>query len=464
MKTLIIPLEIKHREYLGGIILAYFALKNGWTVYFGQKSQIFPFINTLPKSIWYLKSIVPGEIQNLKKIKKYGHKITTLDIEGLILSNGKFGALKRYSEKTIELTDKIFFWGFESHFNPVYNVFNSIKNKSYVTGSPIVDSWKIEKNKINFNNRKYKNNILISVNFARADPKFKKVRKEYENYFSGLDNYPPKEINQYKKLLDNEYKLKELSYNHFKEIIPKLADKFNQFNIVVRPHPEENINFWKNFLKKYKNVSVNNQETTSKQLLECDYFIHFNSTMSVQSCFFEKYTIMYNPIKDLDALSAISPITNDVSIICHNENDLFFNILNPDTTKMKNKNIVLDKYIETSDSFSSIQIINEIDNIQNNNFDNNDKTNSLYSIYSYLNYHLKFYILFLIGFMTYWIPYFRLKYGKFSWRYKLGKKKWSFTTSRNIKDTFRYLFDDEDYNNKIKIKKHFSGFFKFYLK
>ena len=88
MKTLIIPLEIKHREYLGGIILAYFALKNGWTVYFGQKSQIFPFINTLPKSIWYLKSIVPGEIQNLKKIKKYGHKITTLDIEGLILSNG----------------------------------------------------------------------------------------------------------------------------------------------------------------------------------------------------------------------------------------------------------------------------------------------------------------------------------------------------------------------------------------
>ena len=95
MKNLIIPIEIKHRELQGAIVLSYIALKRGWTVYLGQKSQIFPFIKFFQNQ-YYFKSIVP-ELSNLLKIKSSDHKITTLDVEGLILSNGKFGAIKRYS-------------------------------------------------------------------------------------------------------------------------------------------------------------------------------------------------------------------------------------------------------------------------------------------------------------------------------------------------------------------------------
>ena len=202
MKNLIIPIEIKHREILGAISLSYSALNNGWTVFLGQKSQIFPFIPFFYKSIWFLKSIVPGEISNLIKIKKYGHKLTTLDVEGLILSNGDFGPIKRYSEQTIELAEAIFYWGAESHYEPVKKVFPNIKNKSFVTGSPIVDTWFLEKN--NFYSKKKlikktNKSILISVNFARADPKLKKARKFYEKFYSGFQNFRGNDIVNYNK-------------------------------------------------------------------------------------------------------------------------------------------------------------------------------------------------------------------------------------------------------------------------
>ena len=96
-KNLIIPLEIQKRELNPAINLVIEALKKNWTVFIGQKQQLFPFIKTLPKSVWYLKSIVPGEHTLIKKIYSSKHLITTMDIEGLIPANIPNAYKQRYS-------------------------------------------------------------------------------------------------------------------------------------------------------------------------------------------------------------------------------------------------------------------------------------------------------------------------------------------------------------------------------
>lgn len=467
MKNLIIPVEIKHRELQGALILSYFALKMGWTVSLGQKSQIFPFIKYFSKSIWFLKSIVPGELSNLKKIKSFGHKLTTLDVEGLILSNGKFGVIKRYSKESINLVDKIFFWGKKSHYEPVYKIFPEIKNKGYITGSPIIDGWYFEK--LNFK-KKYNNKktILVSVNFARADPKFKNARKVYEKFYSGFKNYTKNELNEYTNLIESEYKLKDESFFHFKELIPKLCSEFVNYNIIVRPHPEENIDFWIKYLSKFDNVKVDNQVSTSSQLLSCDYFIHFNSTMSIQSCYLDKMTIMYNPIKDVNLNNAISPITQDVSIICDNINDLFHHIKKPNHKKMSQKKNKINLYIkyknEINKELSSILILNELEKIEISSTNSKDNLYSFLSIYSYLVFHLKFFILFLLGQLSFIAPFLKKKYERFKWRYVLGKKKWDKTSNKNLIDYFQSLINDKEFLNQLIVKKHFGGFFILKLK
>ena len=45
-------------------------------------------------NFWFLKSIVPGQLLNIKKNKKKINFISTLDIEGLNPMPGKLGVIK----------------------------------------------------------------------------------------------------------------------------------------------------------------------------------------------------------------------------------------------------------------------------------------------------------------------------------------------------------------------------------
>jgi len=437
MPTLIIPVEIQHREIHAASILALEALRQNWTVYLGQKQQIFPFIKFFPKSFWYLKSIVPGETDNLKKIKKYGHIISTLDIEGLILSNGDFGVHKRYSDLSLSLADRIFFWGKISHYEPVLKCFPSIKSKAFLSGSPVVDAWNIEKNKKITKSNGNQKSILISVNFARADKRLQKIRKEYEAFYSGIKKKSENSIDNY-NILELEYELKDKSFEIFKNIIPKIAKEFQSYKIIVRPHPEENKKFWINYLKNYKNIKVNNSKTTSDQLLNCDIFIHFNSTMSIQSNFFNKTTIMYNTIKDIKLNSVISPITQNVSILCDSEIKLFEIIKNHEKIKYEYESDI-NNYIEINNNENcngnSEKIMKNLDDYHKGlplKEDLNDYTNSLNAFLDFLNYHFKYFAMFSIGIASFLLVFLKKKYRRFSWRYVIGKKKWSRLTKQKF--------------------------------
>ena len=83
-KYLYLPLEIAIREFDGKATLAYEAAKRGWNVIITNKLKLYSQLKNLPKGIFLIKSAVPGEIDQLKKIKKYGHKILLLDEEGVV--------------------------------------------------------------------------------------------------------------------------------------------------------------------------------------------------------------------------------------------------------------------------------------------------------------------------------------------------------------------------------------------
>ena len=97
---------------------------------------------------FFYKSAVPGEEKNIMKIKDHNHKLTVLDIEGLVLAPEPIGAKRRYSNKNISKLDHVFFWGRED-YNRAIKKFPKIKKKSSILGSHIVNKWKIFKKKNN---------------------------------------------------------------------------------------------------------------------------------------------------------------------------------------------------------------------------------------------------------------------------------------------------------------------------
>ena len=287
-KTLFIPMEIFDRELGGALTLSKVAIENNWRVIIGGKSSIFPYLSKFRNSpgVFFLKSIVPGETHIQKKIIDYGHKITSLDVEGLVPSAGTEGVKIRYSKESINLSDYLFFWG-RSGYETVKSVFPSIKEKSDITGSPIIDYFNIiskSKKKPNLKT------ILIATSCGSA------------NHISGT-NYSKRALYSAAKNLsdvdkakiEEELLLDEFIFNYWKDFVPMLAKKFYDYKIILRPHPSESKIFWVKYFKNFSNISIERGGPITDSILNSSAFIHYNSTAAVTSVILNTPTFMPIP-------------------------------------------------------------------------------------------------------------------------------------------------------------------------
>ncbi len=444
-KKLVIPVEIRSRELDAAIVLTNQAIKKGWTVFLGQKQHIWPMIELLKGSVYFLKSIVPGEYDNLKKIKKNKNFITSLDIEGLNMGVEPIGVTRRYSKQTIEIADRLFFWGLND-FLRVKSKFKAIKKKSFITGSPVVDAWKIQLKKLD--KIKGDNSILISMNFMRGDPSIKHVKFDLEKLMMG-----PKINKKQIDFLKREYELKDLSFKDFFEISGFLAKHFKKRKIIIRPHPEEDISRYKPLEKKFKNLIVDNHTSRIDQLKRCSAFIHFNSTMSVQAYFMKKNVIMYNPVKNKRALSILCPVPKIVSQEIKNKKKLLSSIKKPRERKVKIKNL-----LENFKNDSSKKIVQNLDYLVKGKkkiYENQLKFVPV--IYYLTKYKLKQYLFFLAGVLSFLIPKLRKKYWRGRFFFKFKNSKWTPLAKNQLIELLNYYNCEKI--NKLKIKKHLSGMF-----
>lgn len=473
-KFLVIPIEIQKRELLPACNILIEAINNGWSIFIGQKQEIFPFIEILPKSVWYLKSIVPGEISLLKKIKKNNHAITTLDIEGLITPNIKNSLKTRFSKNTIALADAIFFWG-KNQYSSFRDNFKSIKlQKLFVTGSPVADEWLKSAHNIK---KKISNEkkILIIPSFGYANTETKNLNLIYafdnigvKNFYGNLKNKSKISKRIFNNII-NDFNSQKLAYSSFCKMIPKLCKTFKNYSVVIRPHPAENKELWNNF-KNIKNLKIDNLTSSSKQIANSKFIIHFNSTMCVQSALMGKTNIIFSDL-DNKYNKIINPSVKELSYFCKNFSELS-NVIK----KNKNKNYsnslkrLLANTIYNKQN-SSNRILNVIEKIKTHenikDFDFQSIKFSLISIFYYVKYETINEI--IVPFLSYFsfIPYFeKFSHGNIYRKYNVNRKeliknKWKKINKREILSVvnqakkFRYI------KNKYKIHQHFSGFFYF---
>ena len=141
MKYLYLPLEIVVREQEGKATLASYAIKRGWNVIIGAKLELYSIADQLPKGVFLIKSAMLSELNQIKMLKKSGHKVCSLDEEGVVTYKIFLEKNYRYCKETLELIDKIFVWGSEQKKSFLKKFFK-FKNKIFVTGNPRIDYWK----------------------------------------------------------------------------------------------------------------------------------------------------------------------------------------------------------------------------------------------------------------------------------------------------------------------------------
>ena len=91
-RWLIIPVEVKHREFLSRILLSAMAANRGYRVLLGKDTMIRRLAPALPRGVIFDKSLGTARHGKPQRFKKLGHKIVVLDEE----STGFYGSPKQF--------------------------------------------------------------------------------------------------------------------------------------------------------------------------------------------------------------------------------------------------------------------------------------------------------------------------------------------------------------------------------
>lgn len=292
-------MEIATRELDANLILILFSLKKKFNIFVGDSSTYRFLLSKkfLQPGIVLTKSVTHGEHKSKlhSAFKAQGFILTTIDHEHGVLDDldyKKYFIKSRIAEKELTKFDALFCWG-NYDYEKLQKAFPHFKNKFFLTGSNRVDAWKnIEK--LEFKNNKYKKKIGIFTNFALSNNKYgeKKIFKLKER--AGFYTRCPELLLKDKLFL----KYQKKNIKKFLELINYLPIVFPDYIFYLKPHPVENLSFWKENIIYKENLKIVNPENSSSLIKFCDLVIQTRCTTSIESLINSTKNINFIPVKN----------------------------------------------------------------------------------------------------------------------------------------------------------------------
>jgi len=374
-----LPIEVKVRELDQRLHLAMTLVEKGFTVVIGKKGGVnrnmFSQSNTF---IYFDKGLSQGDKSFFKAIKAANGLIVGIKEEGMFnnLDVNIQEFKDNYNNSVAQLFSLIFVWGKRSK-KIIENHCLKINNPNLiVTGSPAIDL--LNENLINYyyklRDLNYKiepGYILVNTNFARANG--------YLNYsLVKFYNYKNKKLYNKKTgsylFLESEYKkskiFEEKVFLEFLNMIETLVKSFPKKNIIICPHPAENIKIYQEKFEKFNNVKINKEGSSKEWIVGAESVIHHDCTTGVEAFLAKKNVICFSPHPNENL---VSQIPQNVSAKFNNITDLITYIKNGytlegvDQIKIREKMIlVLNDIVDNIDKNATLTIAKSIENLCNN--------------------------------------------------------------------------------------------------
>ena len=316
-----IHLENIIRELDSKLLLATLAASRGHEVIISNIEAIEKGIRRglLAPGIFHTKSLTPGpvKISNHKAMIKKGNLVTSLDEEGgLVKRNYEEFVNDRYSEETIKDASAVFGWGLDDT-ETLKKIHGKYSSKIYKSGSPRVDLWKplflkywgtpksIPKRPFML--------VVSNMNFANPANTFKDIIKIQKK--NGLYKFKPNMFRRSFIRASNDYKV----IFSFIEAIKHLAKENKGYDIVLRPHQNEDVESWEIFLDGIPNVYVIREGSITGWINNCFAVMHNGCTSAFEATISQKPLLTY--VTEKQELFN-NDLPNELGYIIENKDDL----------------------------------------------------------------------------------------------------------------------------------------------
>ena len=287
--TLLVPVENQVRELDSKLLLACIAASRGFSSIIGSRREIHFNISSFSSGIYLSKSMTAASDRMFQIMRNLGHVIVAWDEEALVHLPPETYFSRRLSPVAMAFVPHMLAWGQDNA--ELWRQYPHLPHGAeiHVTGNPRNDLLRPEirhyyDNIVEELEERYGDFILINTNFNHVNAfypglnLFQPVKKEGEEKMFGR---AAKGMSR--KYAEGLRDLKQAIFEKFKQLIPALEQTFPDHNIVVRPHPTENQEIYRNIAGRCKRVWVTNEGNVVPWLMATRAVIHNGCTTGVEA-------------------------------------------------------------------------------------------------------------------------------------------------------------------------------------
>ena len=287
--ALLIPVENQVRELDAKLLLACVAARQGFRSYVGFRREMHFHIDAFPRGIYVSKSMTQASDMMFGIMRALGHAVVAWDEEALVHLPDETYYSRRLSPDAMRRAAHFFAWGDDSA--ELWRQFNGYPQgvPTHVTGNPRCDLLRPEMHayydddvqkirnefgsfiliNTNFNHvngfSSVQNLFLASRNPGEARPFGRAARGMSRDYAEGLEAF------------------KKGVFESVLDALPRLEAAFPKHTIVVRPHPTESPDIYKQIASGLTRLRVTNEGNVVPWLLATDVVIHNGCTTGVEA-------------------------------------------------------------------------------------------------------------------------------------------------------------------------------------
>ena len=298
-KLIYFPIETSERELDAKLLLAHRALSRGYFVIIGRKEKTLKAAERLGFGIYMMKMHELKKFPQTQNMQKTGITCVALDEEGLVFADDKT-FLDRSNPHKIDHIDIVFTWG--SYQRKLLLKENpSLELKTIPVGHPRFDLLRPEFSSLNKPNQEricktWGKYVLINTNFVPGNFNSQQNRSYFDVKKLFYSNYLGRNITKKElDLLFEEKKYYEGLCEQYKEMLLLISIKFPQINFILRPHPSEDHEKWKEAFNGYKNINVVFEGNVIDWIKGALMVIHTGCTTGIEAWALKKPVIAYNP-------------------------------------------------------------------------------------------------------------------------------------------------------------------------
>ncbi len=310
----ILPSETQTREFDAKLLLAGMLAERGHPVYVGSRIDIHNRIHALPRGLYLAKDVRSSSRLVFRIMERLGFSIVAWDEEALIFADPDTYHDRRVDPENLNRIRAFCAWG--AHNQSLIESAPGYRDTPvFVTGNLRFDLLAARcrsffEPEVAALRERFGEFVLLNTNFGRL------------NYFVARDAVRETADGRLTNMdagTEEFWRFRIEVFEAFKAVIPVIARAFPERQLVVRPHPGEAHEVWREAAQGLPNVTVVHEGSVQPWLIASAVAIHNGCTTGLESFLLDHPVVTYQPIRS-EQFDDLLP--NHVSVPAYSDDEL----------------------------------------------------------------------------------------------------------------------------------------------